>query len=197
LDDIRINARPAALDAILQDTHVIGFAMASEEKTGALLRALAASKPAGRILELGTGTGVGTAWLLAGMDSDARLDTVDNDPAAQNIARQHLGHDPRVTFHLADGAEFLNQLPPRTFDLVYADTWAGKFSDLDAALALVRHGGIYLIDDLLPQPNWPEGHAAKIPVLIDDLEGRAGFAAVKMAWASGLLILVRTGATSD
>jgi predicted O-methyltransferase YrrM len=196
LDDNAI-VSPAALDAILLDTHAIGFAMASEAKTGTLLKALAASKPAGRILELGTGTGVGTAWLLAGMDRDARLDSVDNDPAAQDIARRHLGHDPRVTFHLADGAEFLRQLPPRTFDLVYADTWAGKFSDLDATLALVRAGGLYLIDDLLPQPNWPEGHAAKIPVLINDLEGRAGFAAVKLAWASGLLILVRTGAGSD
>jgi predicted O-methyltransferase YrrM len=196
LDDNRI-VSPAALDAILQDTHAIGFAMASEAKTGTLLKALAASKPAGRILELGTGTGVGTAWLLAGMDPDARLDSVDNDPAAQQIARRHLGHDPRVTFHLADGAAFLRQLPPRTFDLVYADTWAGKFSDLDRALALVRAGGVYLIDDLLPQPNWPEGHAAKIPGLINDLEGRAGFAAVKLAWASGLLILVRTGAASD
>jgi len=196
LDDNRI-VSPAALEAILRDTHAIGFAMASEAKTGTLLKALAASKPAGRILELGTGTGVGTAWLLAGMDPDARLDSVDNDPAAQDIARRHLGHDPRVTFHLADGAEFLRRLFPRTIDLVYADTWAGKFSDLDAALALVRAGGIYLVDDLLPQPNWPEGHAAKIPVLINDLESRAGFTAVTLAWASGLLILVRAGTGSD
>ena len=159
MDDTRIGLSPAALDAIVQDTRAIEFGMASEPKTGTLLRALAASKPAGRILELGTGTGVGTAWLLAGMDAGSRLDTVDNDPAAQDVARRHLGHDRRVTFHLADGAAFLKRLPALAFDLVYADTWAGKFTDLDAALALVRIGGIYLVDDLLPQPNWPEGHA--------------------------------------
>jgi predicted O-methyltransferase YrrM len=53
--------------------------MASEPKTGAFLAALAASKPGGRLLELGTGTGLGAAWLLAGMDAAARLDTVDAD----------------------------------------------------------------------------------------------------------------------
>ena len=191
MDDNRIGVTPAVLEAILQDSRAIGFGMASEAKTGSLLRALAASKPAGRILELGTGTGVGTAWLLAGMDADSRLDSVDNDPAAQAIAKRHLGHDPRVTFHLADGAEFLSRSPSLAFDLVYADTWAGKFSDLDVALGLVRVGGFYVVDDLLPQPNWPEGHALKIPPLIDELESRSEFAAVKLAWASGLLVLVR------
>ena len=192
MDDNRIGVSPAGLDAILQDSRAIEFGMASEPKTGTLLRALAASKPAGRILELGTGTGVGTAWLLAGMDATSRLDSVDNDAAAQAVARRHLGQDPRVTFHLADGAEFLRTPPAPAFDLVYADTWAGKFSDLDLALGLVRVGGFYVVDDLLPQPNWPEGHALKIPVLIAELESHVQFAAVRLAWASGLLVLVRT-----
>ncbi len=191
MEDNRIGVSPGVLSAILQDTRAIGFGMASEEKTGTLLRALAASKPAGRILELGTGTGVGTAWLLAGMDASSRLDSVDNDAAAQRVAQRHLGHDSRVTFHLGDGAEFLERLPPLAFDLVYADTWAGKFTDLDAALAVVRAGGIYVVDDLLPQPNWPEGHALKVRDLITALESRVDFAAVKLAWASGLLVLVR------
>ena len=194
MDDNRIPVTPAVLDAIAQDTRALGFGMASEPKTGTLLRALAASKPAGRILELGTGTGVGTAWLLAGMDANARLDSVDNDEAAQNVARRHLGHDPRLTLHLADGAGFLRRFPARAFDLVYADTWAGKFTHLDDALALVRVGGIYVVDDLLPQANWPDGHAVKVQALVGELEGRVDFAAVKLAWASGLLVLVRTDA---
>jgi predicted O-methyltransferase YrrM len=176
----------------LRDTVALGFGMASEPKTGALLRALAASKPAATVLELGTGTGVATAWLLAGMDADSRLISVDNDSAAQEVARRHLGGDRRMTFHLADAAEFLKTLSSQEFDLVYADTWAGKFSHLDEALDLVRVGGLYFVDDLLPQPNWPDGHAVKVPPLIRALESRPGFVAVKLAWASGLLILVRT-----
>jgi len=189
--DRQVGNRPAALAAIDEATRAIGFAMACEAKTGMMLRALAASKPGGRLLELGTGTGVGTAWLLAGMDADARLDSVDNESSAQDIARRHLGDDRRVTFHLGEGAEFLARQPPRSFDLVYADAWPGKFTHLERGLALVNTGGIYFVDDLLPQSNWPDGHAPKVHALIEDLESRRGFVALKMAWASGLMMLIR------
>ena len=194
--DHDIAAVPAALDAIHDETQRLGFTMASEPKTGSLLRTLAASKPGGRFLELGTGTGLGTAWLLAGMDANARLESVDNDPAVVDIARRHLGGDPRVTFHVGDGAAFIGQLPAASFDFVYADTWPGKFTHLNEALALVRVGGIYLIDDLLPQASWPDGHAPKVPALIIELERRREFVATKLAWASGLMMLVRVAATS-
>jgi predicted O-methyltransferase YrrM len=71
----------------------------------------------GRLLELGTGTGLGTAWLLAGMDAHARLDTVDTDAAVVAVARRHLAADSRVTFHVADGADFLRDAEQRQFDL--------------------------------------------------------------------------------
>jgi len=87
MDDLNITATPSVLDAIRQDTERVGFTMASEPKTGSLLRTLAASKPGGRFLELGTGTGVGTTWLLAGMDSASHLDSIDTDETAQEIAR--------------------------------------------------------------------------------------------------------------
>ena len=74
--------RPPALHWLQRETKALGFDMASEPRTGALLATLAASKPGGRFLELGTGTGFGTAWLLSGMDDASRLETVDVDPAA-------------------------------------------------------------------------------------------------------------------
>lgn len=191
MNDREIRDHPPSFDAIVQDTARIGFTMASERQTGSLLRALAASKPGGRLLEVGTGTGVGTSWLLAGMDAASRLDTVDNDPRAQEIARRHLGSDTRVTFHLADGADFLARSSAPSFDLIYADAWPGKYTHLEAALGQLRAGGIYVIDDLLPQPNWPEGHGAKASALMADLERRSGFVTTKLAWASGLMIVVR------
>ena len=191
MDDDSISHVPHGLAAIQSDTDEIGFRLASERKTGSLLRALAASKPGGRFLELGTGTGVGTAWLLAGMDHNSRLVSVDMDPNVQDVAKRHLGKDTRVTFHLGDAAAFLATATER-FDLIYADAWPGKFTHLDRALSLLNRGGIYFGDDLLPQPNWPEGHAPRVPALIEDLEGRSGFVATKMAWASGLMMVVRT-----
>jgi len=199
MNDLEIAEQPPALDDIIRDTKRIGFTMASERQTGSLLRALAAAKPAGRFLELGTGTGVGTAWLLAGMDAESELHSVENDSQPLEVARRHLGGDSRVRFHLADGAAFLQRAfllrsGPRQFDLLYADSWPGKFTHLELALSVLRPGGIYLVDDLLPQPNWPEGHAAKVPVLVAELERQPGFVSTKLAWASGLMILVRTDA---
>src|ERR1041385_2671617 len=92
---------PAIVQAIQHDTTAQGFPMASESQAGSLLRTLAATKPAGSFLELGTGTGLSTAWILAGMDQHSRLLSVDNDEVVQAIARRHLGHDPRVTFKLS------------------------------------------------------------------------------------------------
>jgi len=191
MDDADIKRIPSVLEAIEHGTRQIGFTMGSEPKTGALLRTLAATKPAGRILELGTGTGIGTAWLLAGMDANAKLDSVDSDASVLEIAKRHLGDDLRVTFHLADGAQFLaNARTP--YDLIFADAWAGKYNHLDEALSLLRVGGIYFIDDLLPQPNWSEDHAPKVAALINDLESREKFDVTKLEWASGLMIIVRT-----
>jgi predicted O-methyltransferase YrrM len=190
VNDAEIRRQPAALAGIVADTAAISFSMISEPKVGALLAALAASKPAGRLLELGTGTGHGTAWLLHGMDAASVLDTVDTDEQVVAVARRHLGGDPRVTFHIGDGAAFLTSRPG-SYDVIYADAWPGKFSHLDDALACLRPGGIYVIDDLLPQPNWPDGHAPKVPALIDDIERRPGFTTVRLAWASGLMIVVK------
>jgi len=103
----------------------------------------------------------------------------------------HLAHDRRVTFHVADGGEFLSRSGSDGYDFIYADAWPGKFSHVDNALALLRFGGIYFIDDLLPQANWPEGHGEKVARLLANLEDREGFTKVRLGWASGLMMLVR------
>jgi len=185
------NRPPAALAGILQETEALGFAMSSEAAVGAFLAALAATKPGGQFLELGTGTGHGTAWLLSGMNSTSTLDTVDIDEAVGGVARRHLGVDSRVRFHLMDGAEFIERAAAGMYDLIYADAWPGKFTHLAETLALLRPGGVYVVDDLLPQPNWPDGHGATVHALVAGLHRAAGFTAVQLAWASGLMLAVR------
>jgi hypothetical protein len=59
------------------------------------------------------------------------------------------------------------------------------------ALTLLAPGGLYVIDDLLPQANWPDGHGARIEPLLADLEALPGFSCVRLAWASGLALVVR------
>jgi predicted O-methyltransferase YrrM len=193
MEDLANLNPPAVLDAIERDTAAIAFSMGVEPRTGALLRVLAASKPGGAMLELGTGTGLSTAWLLEGMDSRATLLTVDSDPKFSAVAVRHLEHDRRVTFIVEDAAAFLERMKDSQFDLIFADTWSGKFDHLENALALLRPGGLYVIDDLLPQPNWPDGHALKVPRLIDALEHDPRLKVSKLSWSSGILIAARIG----
>jgi len=191
VEDLRYVVAPAALSLIEAETTAIQFTMSSEPLVGALLRTLAASKPGGRLLELGTGTGIATAWLLAGMDAEATLVSVDIDPNVQQVARRALGIDTRLTLVASGGVEYLRTEAAGSFDLVFADAMAGKYEGLEEALRVVKPGGFFVIDDMLPQANWPEGHAAKIPLLMDKLARNAEFSMVPMVWASGVVVAVR------
>ena len=98
---------PSKLPQIMQRSKQLGFAMACEERTGGLLRVLATSKSAGRFLEIGTGTGAGTAWILDGMDDKSTLITVDVSQEFQQVARDTLEGDHRLTIVNEDAAAFL------------------------------------------------------------------------------------------
>lgn len=184
-------APPRSWRAIEARTRAMGFDMPSDPAVGAALRSLAAAKPGGRLLELGTGTGLATAYLLAGMDNAARLVSVDTDPVVQDVARQAFADDRRVNFVTADGLAFIQGERAGSYDLIFADAWPGKYEGLDAALALLAPGGLYVIDDMLPQPNWPEGHQANVDALIGDLTSRRGLAVSLMPFGSGMVVATR------
>jgi predicted O-methyltransferase YrrM len=190
---MQINLKqPPALAAILQDTAALGFTMASDLLTGSLLRTLAASKPHGRFLELGTGTGLSTAWILDGMDAQSTLLTVDDNPAVTAVAQRHLGHDPRLTLRTMDGIQLLNEIQQEQFSFIFADTWPGKYERLDLALNVLKVGGLYIVDDMLPQPNWPPDHPPKVELLLRTFETLENFRVTPMDWSTGLVVLVKT-----
>jgi predicted O-methyltransferase YrrM len=191
MDDLTYVGLPAALSALQEKSDAVHFEMASESLVGALLGVLAASKPGGRFLELGTRPGIATSWILEGMDADSILISVDNDASVQQIAAEMLGHDKRLTLVTEDGVAFLQKQPALDFDLVFADAMPGKYERLDDALSVVKEGGFYVIDDMLPQPNWPQGHAEKVPILVERLASHPDFLILPLVWASGVVVAVR------
>ncbi len=197
MDDFpRLSQLPTSLTELQEAARTAGFTMSCEPRTGSLLATLAATRPGGRVLELGTGVGEGTAWLLSGMDATATLVTVEVDDSVQAVARKRFGGDERVAFVTGDGGPWLEGYGGAPFDLVFADTWPGKFTHLGAALDLVAPGGTYVVDDLMPAPGRPEGHEAAVTDLLAALEGRSDFRTTRLTWSSGLLIAVRTGGTT-
>jgi predicted O-methyltransferase YrrM len=182
---------PAAYQAIVHATENAGFTMASDVHTCSLLKTLAASKPGGRFLELGTGSGLSTAWILDGMDAQSTLVSIDHDDVFLSIARESLGKDERLSLVLSDGAAWIAANRTAKFDYIFADTWHGKYLLLEETLDMLNAGGFYIIDDMLPQSNWPEGHDVKAQKLLEYLDQRADFSVTRQVWASGIVVAVK------
>ena len=192
LDTVQLNP-PLIVKDIEEATKAIGFTMGSDLRTGSFLRTLATAKLSGSILELGTGTGLATAWLLDGMDAESSLLTVDSNENNTAVARKFLGHDPRVTFHMGDGTAFIQSAleQGRTFDLIFADMPPGKYQYLDETLRLLKAGGLYVIDDMLLQTAWDEAHVGRVYKLIAALEQRKDVRITKLNWSSGIILAAR------
>jgi len=122
------------------------------------------------------------------MSKASTLVSADNDEAVQSIARKHLGQDRRVSFRIAEGGAFLESLAGSKFDFIFADTWPGKYTHLEVVLGLLKPGGLYIVDDMLPQPNWPPRHEEKAHALITELEARPDLMITKLGWATGLIV---------
>ena len=186
-----ISHLPNGYEEVFEETNKIKFNQLSDLKVGSLLSTLSASKPKGVFLELGTGSGLSTMWILQGMDNDSTLRTIDSDKSLLNIAKQHLGSDERVEFILGNGEDLILNTEKNTIDFIFADTWPGKYNHLDETLSLLKVGGIYIIDDMLPQDNWPDGHSDKVSTLVKDLENRNDFLLTKLCWSTGIIICTK------
>lgn len=182
---------PEAYIDIDEATKISGFTMASDVLTCSLLRTLATSKPSGKFLELGTGTGLSTSWILDGMDYNSSLISIDNEPAFLEIAKRFLGNDNRLNLIPTDGGKWVEENKQQKFDYIFADTWHGKYILLDEVLSMLNKGGLYIIDDMLPQSNWPDGHQGKAIKLINYLETRNDLFLTKQIWATGIIIAVK------
>ncbi len=111
-------------------TNLIGHqVMASREYAGNISYHLPyllnreAGRPAyKRILIIGAGSGNDVSRALVWAAPDARIDAVDIEPAIQRIGRENHPDrpyaDPRVSFHLDDGRNFLRRAPDGEYDLV-------------------------------------------------------------------------------
>ena len=182
---------PKEYFAIDKATKENGFNMSSDILTCSLLRTLATSKPSAKFLELGTGSGLATSWILDGMDSNSTLTSIDNDEDLLAIAKNNLGNDIRLNLVHSDGEDWVKNNAGQKFDYIFADTWHGKYLLLDEVLEMLNKGGIYIVDDMLPQLNWPDGHQEKAINFVKYLENKDEVFLTKQNWATGIIIAVK------
>ncbi len=125
-----------------------GFEHSCERGVGEMLAVLAATTPlGGRILELGTGFGVGLAWILTGLGSRTDVEVVSIENDAERIASlaaiDFPAHASIVEGEIEASLPTLGQ-----FDLIFADAEAGKWTGLELTIAALAPQGLLLVDDM-------------------------------------------------
>jgi predicted O-methyltransferase YrrM len=134
------------------------FELSSIPEIGRLLAVLVSQWPRGRFAEIGSGCGVGSAWIVTAMGPEATFATVEADEERAGAVSRLFADQPQVrTFH-GDWHDVLPSEAP--FDLLFFDGGSWKRGDVEAeseaALELVAPGGLVVIDDLTPESLWPE-----------------------------------------
>ncbi|MDD9347300.1 MULTISPECIES: O-methyltransferase [unclassified Mumia] len=121
---------------------------------GAALRLLAGVANAGAVVEVGTGTGVSSLWLLRGMRPDGVLTSVDREAEHQRLARTTLTEAGIASnrFRLISGSalEVLPRLADGGYDLVFVDADKRDYPlFVEEAVRLLRPGGVLAFDNAL------------------------------------------------
>ena len=182
---------PPIVATAMRRARAAEFGMSCDPDVGAFLAALAAAVPPhGRILELGTGAGVGLAWLVHGLGArmDVEVLSVEIDRSMAEVTSKD-GWPSYVRIVVDDALAVL--LTCGQFDLVFADAQGGKWEGLDMTLAAVRGGGQLVVDDMNP-PEWmSDEHRDKTLEVRRHLLARDDLASVDIAWASGLILSTR------
>ena len=119
--------------------------------SGAFLRYVASLISAQAVVEIGTGSGVGTLWLLKGVMNSGVITTIDPEVQHIQIAKQVLldADVPANRYRLitSDYLDVMRKLADRAYDLV---VFRGNPEDvldvIDEAHRILRTGGILAID---------------------------------------------------
>ena len=136
----RIHGKPVLYSKIEQKAREIEFSMPSDIYVGSLLKTLVASKPKGKIIEIGTGIGLSLSWMIAGMDKESTLISHDNDSKLIAIAKDFFEKDKRIDLICQDASAWIKHYKGESFDLIFADAWPGKYSEIEEILDLIKIG---------------------------------------------------------
>lgn len=137
---------PPLVERALALAERAGFAKSCSLETGRLLQMLAGRRGLRRVAEIGTGCGVGSAWILSALDPGVAFLTVEADERRAADAAELLAEDESATVLRGDWREVLPAEAP--FDFLFADGGKSKYDE--ELVGLLAPGGMLVMDDLTP-----------------------------------------------
>lgn len=115
--------------------------------TGRLLRLLASQFQGGVIGEIGSGCGVGSAWIISALAPGASFVTVEKDPILAAVVRTLYDNLSMVRVLGGDWMEIVKFGP---FSLCYISSNVARFIPPEAVMQALRLGGMIVIDGFVP-----------------------------------------------
>ena len=145
---------PPLVERALALAQELDFQRSCSPEAGRLLQVLAGQRGRTRVAEIGSGCGVGSAWILSALDPSVPFITVEpDDERAAGVARL-LANDANARVLHAD---WRNALPAEgPFDLLFADGGGQATKTDESLLGLLAAGGTLVLDDLTPGRAGPD-----------------------------------------
>lgn len=122
--------------------------------TGAILTVLATTARARTVVEIGTGAGVASLYLLRGMPQDGVLTTIDIEPEHHKAAKEAFADEQvkstRTRTITGRASDVLPRLTDAAYDLVLVDADTQQYpAYVEQAVRLLRSGGVLVVDNAL------------------------------------------------
>lgn len=152
----------------------------------------AAVRVGGRVLELGTGVGVGLAWAVHGLRqrTDVTVVSVEIDPQIAGVAASADWPD-WVELLVGDAEKLLPSLGK--FDLIFADAQGGKWTGLQQTLNALSDHGVLLLDDMNPDRYSEPEHLEAVAGVRNHLAAQEDVILVEIAIGTHLIIATKLG----
>jgi predicted O-methyltransferase YrrM len=159
---------PTALEQALMETPPLvlralavaraqGFERSCRPEDGALLHVLAARRGTMRAAEIGTGVGVGAAWIVSALPPQTPFFTAELDPGLAAQAEELFADDPNVTVIAGSWRDSLPEEAP--YDLVFVAA-SDAIDDVDTVVGLLTPGGTAVLGDFWHDPQLPDARSA-------------------------------------
>jgi predicted O-methyltransferase YrrM len=152
---------PELVEQALEVAALTNFSASCSPQVGRLLRVLASHIQRGTLAEIGTGCGVGSAWIVSGLTPSARFVTVELDEERAVLTQKIFSYYPNVQVRQGDWHLILEHGP---FDLLFADGGKAKEREPELVLDAMAAGGIVVLDDLTPEELWTEEQKILWPI---------------------------------
>jgi len=194
-----LGTEPQAIQAARRHAEQLGVETITPA-TGAQLAILAGVSGAKNMVEVGTGAGVSSLWLLSA-SSTSVLTTIDSEPEYQNVARETFksagipAH--RVRTITGKALSVMGNMAESAYDLVFIDIDPEDIEAiLPTAVGLLRPNGALVIAhalwrDRIPNPALRDDQTAAMRSVLKNFEDNDDFITQLSLVGDGLLVVLK------